>query len=395
MTRLYEPEAGSVTIDGLDVRRYNINYLRHVCGIVQQEPILFNATVAENLRIGFPECTRERMVEVCKMANAHDFIQTLPNGYDTLIGDGGVQLSGGQKQRIAIARTLARDPKVLLLDEATSALDAQSESVVQLALDNAAKGRSTIMIAHRLSTIRNADKIVVFEKGEIVEQGNHSELVNLDGRYAALVKAQQFVPDDQTEAIDEIDLEDPPREKITGAYDLPLETEPVRTHKFDDISRRSSISSTQFGRQAFVRGASINESVYRSSQSISSIGTVGVNAYGNTSKQIENFMIGMPDDINEDDNNNYNIMTVYKNAKGEYLSLILGIFLSMIQGLQFPACALAFTYVFSSFEYRETDPGKMMNRCARAVGIFIGIGTGLWFSTFLAVSRIGLLEIKS
>uniref|UniRef100_A0AC34QTH7 Uncharacterized protein n=1 Tax=Panagrolaimus sp. JU765 TaxID=591449 RepID=A0AC34QTH7_9BILA len=139
LTRLYEPEAGSVTIDGVDVRKFNISYLRHVCGIVQQEPVLFNATIAENLKIGFPECTRERMVEVCKMANAHGFIQTLPNGYDTLIGDGGVQLSGGQKQRIAIARTLARDPKVLLLDEATSALDAQSESVVQSALDNAAK----------------------------------------------------------------------------------------------------------------------------------------------------------------------------------------------------------------------------------------------------------------
>uniref|UniRef100_A0A914Z5X9 ABC transporter domain-containing protein n=1 Tax=Panagrolaimus superbus TaxID=310955 RepID=A0A914Z5X9_9BILA len=160
----------------MEVSKLNIEHLRHIVGIVQQEPILFNDTIAENLRMGFPDCTRERMVEVCKMANAHDFVQTLPKGYDTLIGDGGVQLSGGQKQRIAIARTLARDPKVLLLDEATSALDAQSESIVQSALDNAAKGRSTIVIAHRLSTIRNADKIVVFEKGEIAEQGTHHEL---------------------------------------------------------------------------------------------------------------------------------------------------------------------------------------------------------------------------
>lgn len=120
-----------------------------ILGIVQQEPILFNDTIAENIRMGNPRITLDKMVEVCKMANAHGFIQKLPKKYDTMIGDGGVQLSGGQKQRIAIARTLARDPKVLLLDEATSALDAQSEDVVQSALYNAAKGRSTIMIAHR------------------------------------------------------------------------------------------------------------------------------------------------------------------------------------------------------------------------------------------------------
>uniref|UniRef100_A0A1I7US71 ABC transporter domain-containing protein n=3 Tax=Caenorhabditis tropicalis TaxID=1561998 RepID=A0A1I7US71_9PELO len=208
LTRLYEPEAGNVTIDGTDVRELNIEYLRNVVGIVQQEPILFNDTIHNNLLLGNPNATREKMIEVCKMANAHDFIENMPKGYDTLIGDGGVQLSGGQKQRVAIARTMIRDPKVLLLDEATSALDAQSESIVQSALNNAAKGRTTIMIAHRLSTIREADKIVFFEKGVIVEAGNHAELVQLGGRYYDLVKAQAFKPDNEPndEIEEEIDL---------------------------------------------------------------------------------------------------------------------------------------------------------------------------------------------
>ncbi|GMS83341.1 hypothetical protein PENTCL1PPCAC_5516 [Pristionchus entomophagus] len=164
VTRLYMPERGRVLIDGHDVNSLNIEYLRNIVGVVQQEPVLFNATIADNLRLGYPEISKEQMLHVCKMANAHDFIAKLPQGYDTLIGDGGVQLSGGQKQRVAIARTLARDPKVLLLDEATSALDAQSEGIVQEALNKASKGRATIVIAHRLSTIKDADKIVYIDK---------------------------------------------------------------------------------------------------------------------------------------------------------------------------------------------------------------------------------------
>ncbi|KAK6060452.1 ABC transporter transmembrane region, partial [Cooperia oncophora] len=156
-----------VRIDDNDVRNVNMEWLRNTVGIVQQEPTLFNGTIEENIQVGSPEISQAEMVQVCKLANAHDFIMKLPKGYSTLIGEGAVQLSGGQKQRIAIARTLARNPRILLLDEATSALDANSESVVQQALDNASAGRTTIVIAHRLSTVRNADKIAVFDKGQI------------------------------------------------------------------------------------------------------------------------------------------------------------------------------------------------------------------------------------
>uniref|UniRef100_A0A914YRT6 Uncharacterized protein n=1 Tax=Panagrolaimus superbus TaxID=310955 RepID=A0A914YRT6_9BILA len=193
LTRLYNFDTGTVTIDGVNINEINIQNLRKIIGIVQQEPTLFNDTIAENIRISFPEISQERMIEVCQMANAHDFIEALPHGYDTLIGDGGVQLSGGQKQRIAIARTLARDPKILILDEATSALDAQSESIVQNALDKAAQGRSTIVIAHRLSTIQNANKIVVFDKGHIVEEGTHQKLVSLGGHYANLKEQYKWM----------------------------------------------------------------------------------------------------------------------------------------------------------------------------------------------------------
>uniref|UniRef100_A0A8C4KVD2 ATP binding cassette subfamily B member 1 n=1 Tax=Equus asinus asinus TaxID=83772 RepID=A0A8C4KVD2_EQUAS len=189
MQRLYDPTEG-VSIDGQDIRTINVRYLREITGVVSQEPVLFATTIAENIRYGRENVTMDEIVKAVKEANAYDFIMKLPNKFDTLVGERGAQLSGGQKQRIAIARALVRNPKILLLDEATSALDTESEAVVQVALDKARKGRTTIVIAHRLSTVRNADVIAGLDDGVIVEEGNHDELMKEKGIYFKLVTMQ-------------------------------------------------------------------------------------------------------------------------------------------------------------------------------------------------------------
>uniref|UniRef100_A0A8C1GEF7 ATP-binding cassette, sub-family B (MDR/TAP), member 11a n=1 Tax=Cyprinus carpio TaxID=7962 RepID=A0A8C1GEF7_CYPCA len=188
--RFYDPKEGMVTLDGHDIRSLNIQWLRSLIGIVEQEPVLFATTIAENIRYGRPGVTMEEIIEAAKQANAYNFIMDLPQKFDTLVGEGGGQMSGGQKQRIAIARALVRNPRILLLDMATSALDNESEAIVQEALDKARQGRTTISIAHRLSTIRNADVLVGFEHGRAVERGTHSQLLDRKGVYFTLVTLQ-------------------------------------------------------------------------------------------------------------------------------------------------------------------------------------------------------------
>ncbi|XP_017280598.1 ATP-binding cassette, sub-family B (MDR/TAP), member 4 [Kryptolebias marmoratus] len=192
LQRFYDPQEGSVTIDGHDIRTLNVRYLREMIGVVSQEPILFATTITENIRYGRPDVTDAEIEQATKEANAYDFIMNLPNKFETLVGDRGTQMSGGQKQRIAIARALVRNPKILLLDEATSALDAESETIVQAALDKVQQGRTTLIVAHRLSTIRNADVIAGFQNGKIVELGTHNELMESQGVYHTLVTMQTF-----------------------------------------------------------------------------------------------------------------------------------------------------------------------------------------------------------
>ncbi|NXD79725.1 MDR1 protein, partial [Halcyon senegalensis] len=201
--RFYDPKEGMITIDGQDIKTLNVRYLREIIGVVNQEPVLFATTIAENIRYGREDVTMEEIEKATKEANAYDFIMKLPNKFETLVGERGAQLSGGQKQRIAIARALVRNPKILLLDEATSALDTESEAVVQAALDKAREGRTTIVVAHRLSTVRNADLIAVFEGGVITEQGNHFQLLEKKGIYHKLVNMQAIEAEDPSSEKDE------------------------------------------------------------------------------------------------------------------------------------------------------------------------------------------------
>ncbi|TXI67292.1 ABC transporter ATP-binding protein [Flavobacterium sp. UBA6195] len=192
LTRFYDVQEGSVKIDDIDIKDMTLESLRHLMGLVTQDSILFNDTIKNNILLGKQDATDEEIIAALKVANAYEFVKDLPNGIETNIGDAGGKLSGGQKQRLSIARAVLKNPPIMILDEATSALDTESEKFVQVALENMMQNRTSIVIAHRLSTIQKADKIVVMQKGEIVEQGTHDELLALNGTYSKLVMMQSF-----------------------------------------------------------------------------------------------------------------------------------------------------------------------------------------------------------
>jgi ATP-binding cassette subfamily B protein len=203
--RLYEPQEGRVTIDGVDIRKVSLASLAATVGVVSQETYLFHASVRENLRFARPDATDEEVEDAARTARIHDLVASLPDGYDTIVGERGYRFSGGEKQRMAIARTVLRNPPVLVFDEATSSLDTRTEYAVQAELERLSEGRTTITIAHRLSTVRDADQIVVLDSGHIVERGTHEELMERGGAYAALLAR---------DVADEPDLPDPG--KATG-----------------------------------------------------------------------------------------------------------------------------------------------------------------------------------
>jgi ATP-binding cassette subfamily B protein len=188
--RFYDVTEGGIRVDGVDIRSYSLNSYRRNIGLVLQEPFLFFGTIAENIAYGKPEASREEIITAARAARAHDFILRLPQGYDSLVGERGQALSGGERQRISIARALLIDPRILILDEATSSVDTTTEMEIQEALDNLIQGRTTIAIAHRLSTLRKADRLVVLDRGAIVEIGNHEDLMARGGAYYDLYEAQ-------------------------------------------------------------------------------------------------------------------------------------------------------------------------------------------------------------
>jgi ATP-binding cassette subfamily B protein len=190
LLRFYDPQSGAITLDGVDIRDLDLHTLREAIGIVPQDTVIFSADAMENIRYGREDASDAEVIAAAKLAAAHEFIERLPEGYKSFLGERGVRLSGGQRQRIAIARALLKNPPLLLLDEATSALDAESERLVQRALEAAMVGRTTLIIAHRLATVQRADRIIVMEDGRIVETGTHASLVAQGGVYANLAALQ-------------------------------------------------------------------------------------------------------------------------------------------------------------------------------------------------------------
>jgi ATP-binding cassette subfamily B protein/subfamily B ATP-binding cassette protein MsbA len=189
--RFYDVISGSVSVDGVDVRKIDLDQLHQSVSMVLQDVYLFHGTIRENILFGKMDASEEEMIRAAQIANASEFIDRMPNGYDTLIGERGVKLSGGQKQRLSIARAVLKDSPILILDEATSSVDTETEMLIQQALDRLIEGRTTIIIAHRLSTVRNADRIVALEGSRIVEAGTHAELLQEKGLYYKLYTAQQ------------------------------------------------------------------------------------------------------------------------------------------------------------------------------------------------------------
>ncbi|XP_043920640.1 ATP-dependent translocase ABCB1-like [Protopterus annectens] len=330
--RFYDPLQGEVTIDGRDIRTLNVKWLREHVGVVSQEPILFAATIAENIRYGRDDVTDAEIEKATKEANAYDFISRLPDKLNTMVGERGAQLSGGQKQRIAIARALVRNPKILLLDEATSALDTQSESIVQAALDKARTGRTTIVVAHRLSTIRTADVIAGFQNGVIVEQGTHSQLMTEKGVYYNLVMQQSKEHEHEYEETDnelesETDISDQDADEINE-----IESEIIRRNS---VRRQSSRASTR--RRKSAKKPKKEQKV-----------------------KVEEKVEEVP------------FSRVLAMNKPEWPYIIMGIFASLIAGGVYPAVGIIFAKIIGVFS--EPDPTIKSQRTVLFSLIFLLLG---------------------
>ncbi|KAG1703630.1 Multidrug resistance protein 1 [Nymphon striatum] len=326
--RLYDCNSGSVRISDENVKDLNVGWLRDNISLVSQEPSLFATNVSENISFGL-DMSEDKIISAAKAANAHNFITKLPNKYDTLVGARGSQMSGGQKQRIAIARALIRDPKILLLDEATSALDTESESIVQAALDDACKGRTTIMIAHRLSTIRNADRIIVIGDGKVQEEGSHQELINQKRLYYQLVSLQ-----------------------IDSSADFKNEVESHEAHLLKrSVSRHSS-------------GSSLQNNSFASEEDFGSVMMKGT-------KEIPNVLW----------------RTIVLNAPEKHF-IIIGVAMSVLIGSIFTLYAFYFGEVLGIFSMTNNE--KALQKSVTIAITFLGIGVGSFILTFMQMMMFSL-----
>ncbi|KAJ1558812.1 Multidrug resistance protein 1 [Nowakowskiella sp. JEL0078] len=374
--RFYDAVEGTITIDGVDIKKYNLKFLRDNIGVVAQEPVLFNTTIKQNILMGTVNpVTEENLIEACKLANCHDFIINLPQGYNTTTGESGSQLSGGQKQRIAIARALIRNPKILLLDEATSALDSQSERIVQRALDTASKNRTTIVIAHRLSTIRNADLIVVMAKGDIIEKGSHDELLALNGTYTQLVEKQKI----------KMEVE----KTINSGRNSQIDDKPAID---DDIDEYGKIGDDEL-KKALEEEAAATKKI--SNEKLDKIEPTNVVEKKNSGeylklddkerfKELEKLKKQRDvDNLKEQNKEKAPVLRVLKLMKPEWPLITLGLFGASIAGVVFPVFSLIFTQILTILNQpKNIDPGPFQGANIYSFGfVLIGIAAGFAFTT--------------
>ncbi|KAJ2175046.1 hypothetical protein IW139_000985 [Coemansia sp. RSA 353] len=354
--RFYDPAEGDVVIDGVNIKDYNIGSLRHRIGIVTQEPVLFSTSIMQNIKWGAidPENnppTDEEVIEAAKAANAHLFISQLPDGYNSLVGEGGALLSGGQKQRIAIARAIIRNPDVLLLDEATSALDTASERLVQDALDKLSVDRTTISIAHRLSTIRNCDQIYVVREGIVSENGTHDELVKSGGEYAAMVQAQEL------------------RQAVRNK----LENDSADTSDGGDEGDVEELIAKELKEQALDLKATTQQTT--NSGKYSSSGGTGI-ASGKKPKSLE------------DSSDMYLMLRLLRQYRGSMKAAIPGAFLALIDGAAMPCFALVFARALVVLASNDIDEIKRKTNLYANLFLIFSFAGG-----FAMFGRIGLFHI--
>ncbi|XP_071033677.1 ATP-dependent translocase ABCB1-like [Parasteatoda tepidariorum] len=358
--RFYDSESGCVQLDGIDVKDLNVGWLRDHIGLVGQEPVLFSTTILENIKYGKLDATQEEVEAASKIANAHSFIDALPLKYNTLVGERGTQLSGGQKQRIAIARALIKNPKILLLDEATSALDTESEAIVQAALDQARKGRTTIIVAHRLSTIRTADKIVVLSEGKVKESGTHDGLMERKGLYYDLVVTQTNTTEEEEEGNDD---------------ELPLIEDGTRTLSISsDISSQRCLSSVSIPKSTPHR-----RKLSGKDRRISVISIHGhqIPPYGAVNKVSEK-----EEDEEEDEKASPSKFRLLKVSAPEWPYILVGGIAAMCMGLHMPAFGIIFGSILGVL---AKPPDEITGETNYWCLIFLLLAFTSFTSTFLQV----------